>query len=389
MNLSTGCAPQARSTQARRTPCSLNGRGGSRPCVRRGIPKPSRSPAGRIPSRIRPLEMAMLRPSIDEVPDDLSETATVNVEAKQASEFDDSYSHDRNEVELATERGSEGWNLKVSALALGGIVMIGALFDLAQAPPDDTYSTGAFASAAASAAQPPSGISGGTPVAATVNRPIVAALIAAPSPASQIPDPKTVPAISLRPDGTPIATWPPSATDSSVAAQTSDAARPAAKPPPKVANETAGSAQPSTPKLDFPKKRSGKFSNRVVVARVDTTAPATAAETPGQPVQLGTPVKAEKAARAAPKAPQAAAEPPASAQQPVNALARAFGELVGAPPVPAASAQQRVEFERRHSVERLGRSTGRAKIGDRSQERRRAVHREICVRAQRRGDRRA
>ncbi len=238
-----------------------------------------------------------LRPSIDEVPDDRSETATVEIEAKQAYEFDDSSSHDPNEAELATEQGSGGWNLKVSALALGGVAIIGAIFDLTRGPP----------------------------VAATVNTPIVAALIGAPPPAaSQFPDPKTERSVSLRPDGTPIATWSSSATNSGMAAQTSDAAKPA-KPPSKA----------------------GKFTARVVVAKADTAAPASAAETP---VQLAAPAKPEKAAKAAPKAPQAAAAPPAAppaprapAQEPANPLARAFGELVGALVVPATSARQPVD----------------------------------------------
>ena len=42
--------------------------------------------------------------------------------AKQASEFDDSHSHDPNEAELWPERDSGGWKLKV--LALAGAVII-------------------------------------------------------------------------------------------------------------------------------------------------------------------------------------------------------------------------------------------------------------------------
>ena len=214
-----------------------------------------------------------------------------------------------NEAELATERGSAGWKLKFSALGLGGVVMIGALVDLAQAPPDNMSSVGAFAPAAAGAVQPQT--SGETPMV-TVNSPIVAALIAASQPTPQYPDPKPVAAISVRPDGTPIATSPPSATDSVKAAQTSDGAKPAAKPSPDASNETAGSAQPSTPKPDSPKKRSEKFSNRVVVARFDAPAPAAAPETLGPPLQLGTSEGTENAAGAAPRA---AADSPAPAEQ--------------------------------------------------------------------------
>ena len=44
-------------------------------------------------------------------------------------------------------------------------------------------------------------------------------------------------------------------------------------------SDAAGTAQPSTPKLDLPTKLSGKSSARVAVAKTDTTAPAPAAET--------------------------------------------------------------------------------------------------------------
>ena len=82
------------------------------------------------------------------------------------------------------------------------------------------------------------------------------------------------------------------------------------------------------------------------------TAPSAATETPSRPVQLGTPVRSEKAARVSPKALQAAgraagdaAGPPhAFAEPPVNpmasALARVFGELVGALAGPAGWAVQ-------------------------------------------------
>ena len=300
-------------------------------------PQAVSEPGPRDTKPMQPLEMTMVRPSIEEEPDDPSETSTVEVEASQASDFDDPYS-----------RGSEGWKLKVSALALGGVVIIGALFDLARAPPGNMSPPGAFAPPAASAAQPPSGLSGGTPVVATVDTSILAALVAAPAPtASQFPDPKAVPSISLRPDGTPIATWSPSATDSGIVAHTSNAAKLAANPPPEAASETGGIAQPSTPKLDLPKKRSGKYTLRVVVASADTTARATPTETLVQPEA---PVKPEEATRAAPEAARAAAKPQAappapaaSAQQVVNPVARAFGERVDALAVSAETAQQRVD----------------------------------------------
>ena len=255
--------------------------------------------------------------------------------------------------------------------------------DLAQAPPDDVSPPGDFAPAAAGAAQPRPGVSGGSPAAATVNTPVAAPPIAAPPPtasASQFPDPETVrAAASLGPDGTPIATRPASGTDSGEAAQANDAAKPPAKPAPEAASETGAIEQPSTPKLDAPTKLSKRASAHVVVASTDTTSPSAAMETPSQPLQLRAPAKPKKAARAAPKAPSAAAEPQAAQaaaepqaapqqaaaepqaapqvaadpltappvphtppQEPANPLARAFGEL-GALAAPATSTRQPVE----------------------------------------------
>jgi hypothetical protein len=339
-----------------------------------------------------------------------------DAEGKQASEFDDSHSHDPSEAELWPERDSGGWKLKV--LALAGAVIIPpaivvellSLMDGAPLPPppamgeasinvqppsDENIATSgdvgatlsresaqsahvkvvsseeqpidsapaplsnisppeALVPVPADAAQPPADLSRGTPVVATVNTPVERAPIATPPPtASEFSDPKTVRAVSPRPDGTPIATRPLSVTDSGEVAQAIDAASPPAKPAPKAASETAAVAQPLTPNLDLPAaKPSGKSSARVVAARTDTTEPSAARETPSRPVQLGTPVRSQKAARVSPKAPQAvgravgdAAGPPhAFAEQPVNsmasALARVFGELVGALAGPAGWAVQ-------------------------------------------------
>ena len=123
-------------------------------------------------------------------------------------------------------------------------------------------------------------------------------------------------AVPLRPDGTQVATRPPSATASGEAALASDIAKLPAKLAPKAASETAGIAEASTPNLDSPAKLSGKSSARVMVAGIDTIAPSAAMETPSQQVQLGAPVKSEKAAKIALKAPQAAVEPQAARPAP-------------------------------------------------------------------------
>jgi hypothetical protein len=296
---------------------------------------------------MQPLELTMQRSSTDEMLGDSSETANTEVEAGQTLDFDDPYSRDPNEVEFAVKKGSEGWKLRVSALALGCMVIVGALFDFAHAPPGSESLAGAFVPAAAGAEQSPSSVSGETPVAASVSMPFVAAPVAAPPPmASQSPDPQIVTATSLRPDRTPIATPPHSATDWGKALQTSDAPKPT-KRRPKAASETAGSAQPLNPKLDLPMKHLGKSTARIVLAEAGAIDPAAPAETP---VQLGAPAKPQNASRAAPQAPLALPEPqpapaglPASAQQPGNPVGRASGELVSAGAMPAQSARQRVD----------------------------------------------
>jgi hypothetical protein len=294
---------------------------------------------------MQPLELMMQRSSTDL--GDPSETANVEVEVGQTLDFDDPYSRDPNEVELAVKRGSEGWKLRVSALALGCMV-IGALFDyFAHAPPGNGSLAGAFVPAAAGAEPSPLGISGGTPVAASVNMPFVAAPIAAPPPmASQFPDPQSVTATSPRPDRTPIATLPHSATDWGKAPQTSDAPEPS-KRRPKAASETAGSAQPTNSKLDLPMKHLGKSTARIVLAEAGTIDPAAPTETP---VHLEAPAKPENAPRGAPQASLALPEPqwapagsPAFARQPSNPVGRASGELVSAVAAPTQSAQQRVD----------------------------------------------
>ena len=70
----------------------------------------------------QPLETAKLPPSNSEAFGAPSKTAFVDVEAKQA--FEDPYSYDPKQGR------SGGWKLKVSALALAGLAIIGAVFAL-------------------------------------------------------------------------------------------------------------------------------------------------------------------------------------------------------------------------------------------------------------------
>ena len=185
----------------------------------------------------------------------------------------------------------------------------------------------------AGAAQSTAGASSGPPVS-VVNTPVVAPPFAAsPAAAPQLPDPKALRTVSLRPNGTQIATATPSATDSSEAVRASDGPQPSAKPPTKGASEAPGVARPSTHKLDLPTKLSTKPSARIVVAKTETAAPGPEADK----------------APATPMEPQAATEAPlVPAQRPVDPLSHAFSNIVGALGVPAASAPQPVDQTAAH-----------------------------------------
>ena len=324
--------------------------------------------------RPEPLETAALRPAFDESTDDQGETA--DVEASQVAAFQDFDENGLSPSEQPTDRRYGGWKLKVSALAVAGVAMIGAVVALkggvpglpkrppyiaaAQGPTkvlppsDDTVAASNDAGASllkdntqsahikvvASAEQPvdlnalasqgpapaaasnaPVDASGGTAVRGTVDTPVVVTTTAPPQPAaSQFPEPKPVRTVSLRPDGTPIPSPVTISADASVAAPAQEAPKPTAKPSSKTTTDAAANAQPSTPKLDLPTKLSGKSSARVMVAKTDTTAPGSIAEASNEPLQLGPSVKPEKLAKAT-KSQEAAAEPAApvaSAQQTVD-----------------------------------------------------------------------
>jgi hypothetical protein len=143
--------------------------------------------------------------------------------------------------------------------------------------------------------------------------------------------------ISLRPDGTPIASAASpdqSASDAKLAAAPADAtskpaeaaSKPAeapSKPAPKTTSDAAGVAQPSTPKVELPTKLSPpKSAARVAVGKTDTTAPEGTARTPGEPAQNGAAPKPEKAGKT-PKSGQVAeaTETTGATAPPVDATA--------------------------------------------------------------------
>ena len=221
--------------------------------------------------RAKPLtsiESEALRPSLDEEVEELAPGASdEDRAARRDYEFDAHGSDGASAAEPAEERRPMRWKIAVSALALAGVAMIGAVFALrggvpglkkdppfiaaAQgptkvAPPSDqtvTTSNDAGATllhdngkpgsvkvvnseeqpvdlnAQASASNPPSTTSpapapaspaasgtDATALAATINTPLVAPPAQPPrGMSSDFPDPKPVRTISLRPDGTPIA----------------------------------------------------------------------------------------------------------------------------------------------------------------------------------------
>jgi SPOR domain len=342
------------------------------------------------------IETEALRPAIDEAADFVPAASEADRDARQDYESPAHPSHDANPAEQAAEARPKGWMLKVSALALAGVAMIGTVFALkggapglsreppfiaaaqgptkVQPPSDETVtaSTDAGGSllkdnakpasvkvisseeqpvdlsaeasignplaaqanppAAADLVKSPDGGLSATPVAATVNTPLVPPPATAPPPTTtpEFPSPKPVRTVSLRPDGTPIAALNPpdqnavAATPAVAPTQAPGAAAPTQAPgklAPKAASDAAGVAQPSTPKLDLPTKLSPKSSARVVVAKTDTTAPDATAQTPSAPAQPGAPVKAPKKPKPEQTQAEATETPAAPAAPPVDATA--------------------------------------------------------------------
>jgi SPOR domain len=308
------------------------------------------------------LETGALRPELDGLEDYHDEI----VDSSQASDVEQPVDvHDVRNPEPVQKRRSGGWTLRVVALAVVGLAMIGAVFALrggvpglakqppfiaaaqgptkVQPPSEETVAGANDAGAnllkdsaqpehvkvVASEEQPVDLNAQGTPVAAPAiaptapadpgaaagspmkgigDAPVVVTLPAGQPPvAQQFPDPKPVRTVSLRPDGTPIPPSMVATAGGSDTAPPSEAPRPLAKPATKPVAESAGSAQPSTPKLDVPTKLSGKSSARVAVAKTDTTASAAPTDIQNDPVQQSVPTKSEKPAKA-PKIQQAAAE---------------------------------------------------------------------------------
>ena len=352
--------------------------------------EPVAEPAKAHEESAPPIEIEELRPTIDEAEDFIPAASEADREARQDYEFPTHPPHDANAAEQAAAERPKAWKLKVSALALAGVAMIGAVMALrggvpglpkqapfiaaaqgptkVEPPSDDTVTASIDAGAsllkdnakpasvkvvsseeqpvdlsaqgslgnpppaaanppaAADQVKPPASAASATPVAPNANTQLIAPAAAPPPPPmnSEFPSPKPVRTVSLRPDGTPIAaSTAPDATGG-------DAAPAAAPPQPpsklgaKTMSDTAGVAQPSTPKLDLPAKLNAKSSARVVVAKTDTTAPDAGAQTPTDSTQPGAGAPVKPAAKK-PTPAQATAEatetPAAPAAPPVDATA--------------------------------------------------------------------
>jgi hypothetical protein len=227
-------------------------------------PRRAAEPAAQRAEPLTSAETAPLRPTLD---DEMEELAPGASEADRAARRD--YEFDvHSGGASAPERRPMRWKIAVSALALAGVAMIGAVFALrggvpgikkdapfiaaAQGPTkvapasDQTVTTSNDAgatllkdsakpgsvkvvnseeqpvdlnaqasvgnpsatnsSAAADQAKPPASATDATALAATINTPLVAPPAQPPrGMTSEFPDPKPVRTISLRPDGTPIA----------------------------------------------------------------------------------------------------------------------------------------------------------------------------------------
>ncbi|HEV7479341.1 MAG TPA: SPOR domain-containing protein [Roseiarcus sp.] len=228
---------------------------------------PARRPAEAPVARAAPstsIETGTLRPTLDDEVEELAPGASEDDRAARRDyEFDARHSDSSSAADPGEERRPMRWKLAVSALAIAGVAMIGAVFALrggvpglkkdipfiaaAQgptkvAPPSDqTVTTSSDAGATllhdngkpapvkvvnseeqpvdlnaqAAANNPPaSAAQGGTTdpaLNAIINTPLVAPQAAAPPKGmtSEFPDPKPVRTISLRPDGTPIGAMSP------------------------------------------------------------------------------------------------------------------------------------------------------------------------------------
>jgi sporulation related protein len=90
------------------------------------VPEPDKKSA----ESVRSIETGALRPAIDETEDLIPAASEADRAARQDYEFDAHRSYDPQEAGQAADRRPGRWKLAVSALALAGLAMIGAVFAL-------------------------------------------------------------------------------------------------------------------------------------------------------------------------------------------------------------------------------------------------------------------
>jgi SPOR domain len=276
--------------------------------------------------------------------------STVDAEDPRTLDVDDfrRWWQQRLVGEAAQDR-SRGRKLTRMATALTGIALIGSALALKggapallKTPPDipaandiaraHNFSGQTAGRPADISTMPPAGFFDTTPVAPKVEAQAVQGLASQAS--GRTSDPEPAGKVSMRPEGTQIASQISSAAERRSAAD-------APKPPAKPASEPMDGTVGATPSIDLPAQRRGKVTARVVVGKTGAAIPSAAVDTPSPPLPIGTLVKPEREASGA-KALQpvtesvdAPATPAEAAKQSPNSLLRIFGNLFGELTLPA------------------------------------------------------
>ena len=281
------------------------------------------------------IEPGTLRPTLDDEVEELAPGASeADRAARRDYEFDARHSDSASAADPGEERRPMRWKIAVSALALAGVAMIGAVFALRHggagfskdapfiaaaqgqtkvAPPsDETVTTSSDAGATL---LHDTGKPAAVKVVNSEEQPVdlnAQASVNNPPPASAAQGGTTDPALAAI-INTPLV--PPQAAAPSASAPST--------PAPKMTSEATGAAQPSTPKIELPTKLSPpKSAARVAVGKTDTTAPDGTAQIPPGEAQNSAPAKPDKAAKK-PKAGQVvdATETTGAIAPPVDATA--------------------------------------------------------------------
>jgi hypothetical protein len=288
----------------------------------------------------KPLEVRSSPPS-HLTPGD--ETSNVDIEDPRAFDVDEFRKWWRQSLtQEAAQDDSRGRKLARMTIALAGIALISSALALKGSAPTLLKRQPIASSANDLArAQNPGGettsmqanIGTMSPVGATQVAPEADAHAIerlASKASAQTTDPELASRVSVRPDGTLIASQASSAAERWSAA---DAPKPPAKPASERMNGAVLTTQAST---DLPPQRPSKVAARVVVAKAEAAALDEAADSPIPPLPIRAPAKPEseaseaKAAQPMTESIDAPATPAEAAQRPPNPFLRALGNLFGA-----------------------------------------------------------